>query len=149
MPQPLTGEITTILGALGQDIYDEGGLGLLGLAGPTYRDEKYPGELYRAFHRSGVAVAYEKKRKAMSARAVFIYIVPQDDADAYPTPDQLIDGLVLTTAQRKDIQVFFGEAALSEDAFDIFTVEGGYLNFEFDSEYNLTLITAMRQVPGL
>lgn len=93
VPEPLTGEITTILGALGQGVYDEGGLRLLGLAGPTYEDDEFPGELYRTFTPNGVAAQYEEGDSGMIAGAVFVYLEARDGAAPYPTPDQLIYGL--------------------------------------------------------
>ncbi|MGI6877734.1 hypothetical protein [Microbacterium sp. gxy059] len=149
MSTSLTGEITTVLGALGQDAFDPGGLELLTLAGATYDDESYPGEVYRTFPHTGITVVYEKKRAAMSAQAVFLYIAPQDGASAYLTPDQLIDGLPLTTATRDDIRGFLGDAVCSEELFDIFAVEGGYLHIEFDADGALRQVTAMQEVPGL
>ena len=60
MTAQVTGEITTLIGALGQGIYDAGGLALLSLVGPTYEDEAFPPDrLYRTFTRNGVAVLYK------------------------------------------------------------------------------------------
>lgn len=56
MSEPITGQITTFLDALGQSEYEVGGLRLLGLVGPTFNDEDYPGERYRTFTARGVAV---------------------------------------------------------------------------------------------
>lgn len=36
MGESINGEVTTMLDALGQGIYDQGGLGVLGLLGPTH-----------------------------------------------------------------------------------------------------------------
>lgn len=149
MTASVSGEIAILLGALDRDIFDEGGLRLLELAGPTYEDERFPGELYRTFRPSGVAVVYSGKHEKHKARAVFAYITPQDDAQAYLSPDRLIDGLALSTAGREGVREFFGEAALSTDTFDVYEVDGGFLHFEYDEQDELGTVTAMKEVPGL
>lgn len=149
MTVQVSGEITTILGALDQGIFDEGGLALLGLVGPTYEDEEYPGdEMYRVFAPQGVTVIYEGKPGAQKASTVFVHMTPRKTAEAYPTPDQLFDGLTLSTASRASVQEFLGEPAEVGGAFDIYRVGDRFLHFEYDGD-TLKKITAMVEVPGL
>lgn len=149
MAAQLSGEISTILGALDQGMFDEGGLALLGLAGPTFDDEHYPDdEMYRTFGPQGISVLFEGRPGAQKASAVFVYMTAHGGAHAYPTPDQLIDGLSLSTADRETVVTFMGEPAHSGGAFDIYAVDARFLHFEFDGD-TLTTITAMSEVPGL
>lgn len=149
MTAQVTGEISTILGALDEGIFDTGGLALLGLVGPSYEDEEYPDdEMYRTFAPQGVTVIYQGKPGAQKASAVFVYMTPQDGAVAYPTPDQLIEGLALSTADRASVKEFLGEPADVGGAFDIYRVGDRFLHFEYDGD-TLTTITAMVEVPGL
>ena len=149
MTAPLTGEITTMLAALGQQEFDEGGLGLLGLVGPTYEDEAYPGELYRTFPRMGAAVNYEETDTGMVAQTVFVYLEARDGAEPYPTPDRLIDGLALTSAGREAIRARLGEPVLAKDGFDAFAVGERYLHVEYRADGSPAMVTAMIDVPGL
>lgn len=149
MSVEVSGEITTILDALDQGVFDPGGLGLLGLVGPTYEDEHYPEDrMYRTFAPQGVSVLYEGTPDAQKASNVFVYITPQDGAAAYRTPDRLIDGLALSSADRSAVVDFFGEPADSGGAFDIFRAGERFLHFEYDGD-TLTLVTAMVSVPGM
>ena len=150
MTAQVTGEIVTLIGALEQGVYDAGGLALLSLVGPTYEDEAFPPDrLYRTFTRNGVAVLYKGAEGAQAASSVFTYIVPQDDADAYPTPDQLIDGLPLSTATREAVVAHFGEPLRSGAAFDVFAVNDRFVNFRYGENGELTLVTVMVTVPGV
>ena len=75
--------------------------------------------------------------------------MPQDDADAYPTPDQLIDGLPLSTVTREAVVAHFGEPLRSGGAFDVFAVNDRLVNFRYGENGELTLVTVMVSVPGL
>lgn len=149
MTEPITGEVTTMLGALGQGMYDEGGLRLLGLVGPTYEDDAFPGELYRTFPRMGAAVNYEETDAGLIAQAVFVYLEERDGAEPYPTPDQLIDGLALTSAGREEIRARLGEPVRSAGGFDAFAVGERYLHIEYSADGSPTMATALVEVPGL
>lgn len=149
MTAAITGEVTTMLGALGQGEYDEGGLRLLGLVGPTYEDDAFPGELYRTFPRMGAAVNYEETDVGMIAQAVFVYLEARDGAEPYPTPDRLIDGLALTNADREDVRARLGEPILVKDGFDAFAIGERYLHIEYSADGSPTMITALIEVPGL
>ena len=96
-----------------------------------------------------MAVLYKGAEGAQAASSVFTYIVPQDDADAYPTPDQLIDGLPLSTATREAVVARFGEPLRSGAAFDVFSVNDRFVNFRYGENGELTLVTVMVTVPGL
>ncbi|WP_375000982.1 hypothetical protein [Aeromicrobium sp. CTD01-1L150] len=148
MPEPLTGEITTVLGALGQGIYDEGGLSLFGLAGATYEDDEFPGELYRTFTPHGIAVQYEGDDSEMLAQAVFVYLEARDGADPYPTPDGLIGGLPLSGASRDDVRAHLGEPERTADGFDAFAVDGRFLHVEYGTNGTVSMVTAMLELPG-
>lgn len=149
MPEPITGQITTFLDALGQSEYEDGGLRLLGLVGPTFNDEDYPGERYRTFTPRGVAVQYKQAKKEFVANAVFVYIEGQDGASPYSTPDQLIDGLPLTTAARADIAARLGKPLDTSNTYDVLGVGERFLHFEYDTDGSLTTVTALVRVPGL
>jgi hypothetical protein len=96
-----------------------------------------------------VVVLYKGPEGAQTASSVFTYLVPQDGADAYPTPDQLIDGLPLSTAARDDVVAHLGEPLRSTEAYDIFAVNDRFVNFRYGDNGELTLVTAMVTVPGL
>lgn len=117
--------------------------------GPTYEDEAFPGELYRTFPRAGAAVNYEHAVAGMIAQAVFVYLEERDGAEPYPTPDQLIDGLSLTSASREDIRARLGDPVRSAGGFDAFAVGGRYLHVEYGAGGSPTMVTAMVEVPGL
>ncbi|WP_054953136.1 hypothetical protein [Flaviflexus massiliensis] len=149
MSTQITGEISIFLEALGQGVFDAGGLGLLGLVGPSYEDELFPeGEMYREFTNQGVTVLYEGEPESAVATAVFISTIDSDGNGAYLTPNALIDGLELTSTDRITVTSFFGDPVISGGAFDVFAAGNKFLHFEYDGEA-LKMITAMSEVPGL
>ncbi|WP_087484193.1 hypothetical protein [Brachybacterium massiliense] len=149
MSEQITGEVSIFLDALGQGVFGAGGLGLLGLVGPSYEDDLFPeGEMYREFTNQGVTVLYEGVPDSPLAKAVFISINDSDSSGTYPTPNSLIDGLELTSTDRKTVTSFFGDPVISGGAFDVFAAGNKFLHFEYDGEAPKT-ITAMSEVPGL
>ena len=121
----------------------------MGLVGPSYEDELFPeGEMYREFINQGVTVLYEGAPDSPLATAVFISITDSDSSRTYPTPNNLIDGLELTSTDRKTVTSFFGDPVISGGVFDVFATGNKFLHFEYDGEA-LKRITAMSEVPGL
>lgn len=140
-------DIGVFLAALGEGIYSEAGFAVQRLAGPTFTQDTMPeGDLFITFPEGGVSVNYEGDEP--QAVAVFVFIQPTERVDAYPAPDQLISGLRLSTAGRADVAEHFGEPARSGGAFDVFAVDDRFLHFEYSSEGQLKMVTAVLSGPG-
>jgi hypothetical protein len=128
---PPGGEITTYLAALGLRPDDPALTPVLDLPGPTtdhseHRQADGNIEFHLAARTSGTEFMFSHERLV----AVLIGTQPRPAWDAYPRPDQLIEGLS-GTATREEVRARFGRPVWEKESSDRFEVGGNYLQFEY------------------
>lgn len=141
----LEGEITVFLRAVGAQIMSPEYVELLALAGPlmeSQREHRGGAEWeYQTFPRNGVTLQF---KDAVLVGAL-IPLVSIDGEPAYPSPDELISGLVLP-ASRAQVASVLGVARRSAQDLDLYLEGDRYLRFDF-TEDRSTYLTVV--LPGV
>lgn len=154
MSTTYSGQLPDLLAALETESTHPLPESLTTILGADCADDQIADSIYRSFHSQGVSVLYRDDfDEVFVCSSVFVYLQPvpgDEDSDpftAYPAPERLFDGFDAGTATREQRREFFGGALRSEPGWDIYGINGRYMNVGFDGD-RAAMITAMVRVPG-
>lgn len=143
-----TGQITTFLKALGATNPDPAILEVVTLVGPKLKKQAgIDGGEFWTFTKTGCDLSFSAE-----GRLETIFLRPFDtteygvDYDAYPDMSKFVDGME-AQPNRSEIRRVFGEPDQEKTEAWLHRVGENWVNFQFDDEDDVILITLMDELP--
>ena len=128
----IEGDIAVFMRAIGEPMFSPEHFAVIGLTGPATEstDEERDGVRWQHENSARTGVVLQFKQEIMVG-ALIRLVSPEGDP-TYPSPDQLIDGLVLP-ASRQAVAEHFGMPRRSIQRADLYLVDDAYLRFDFEA----------------
>lgn len=137
------GDIAVFMRAIGKPMFSPEHFAVIGLTGPATdsSDEERDGAAWQYENSGRTGVVLQFKQEIMVG--ALIPLASSDGDPVYPSPDQLIDGLVLPAA-REAVSAHFGTPRQSIQGTDLYLVDDTYLRFDFETGQSSAVTVVQR-----